>query len=76
MPSFDGPRPIHLAVNHTVAGNPSRLDRTIDLRLDDEWTRSMQPNDRRAVSALTSPLMTRYHYKLAKPSVAEPFVPS
>lgn len=76
LPSFGGPRPIHLAVNHTVAGNPSRLDRTIDLRLDDEWTRSMEPNHRRAVSALTSPLMTRYHYKLAKPSVAEPFVPS
>jgi len=39
----------------------------VDLRLDDEWTRSMDTTDRRAVAALTSPLMSRYHYRLARP---------
>lgn len=68
MPGFDTAHSIHLGVNHTVAGNPSRLDRTVDLRLDDEWTRRMGTHQRRAVAALTSPLLSRYHYRLATPS--------
>ena len=67
MPGFDGPQSIRLGVNHTVAGNPSRLDRTVDLRLDDEWTRAMDTTDCRAVAALTSPLKERYHYRLHRP---------
>ncbi len=72
MPWIDGTRPIHLGVNHTVAGNPSRLDRTVDLRLDDEWTRNMEAGDRRAVVALTSPLLSHYRYRYRHTPAAAP----
>ena len=68
MPWIDGTRSMHLGVNHTVAGNPSRLNRTVDLCLDDEWTRNMGSGDRRAVAALTSPLLSHYHYRLLSSS--------
>jgi hypothetical protein len=54
---------VTLAPNHTVDGNPMRFSvGPIDLRLDDEWTRSMPSRDRFWVTALTSPLLRGYGY--------------
>lgn len=59
---FDG-RAIELEPNHTVAGNPMRFRQgRIELRSDDEWRRKLAPEDRRIVTALTSPLLLRYGY--------------
>ena len=47
---------ISLGENHTVAGNPLRFRRgPLEIRLDDEWRRSMPAADRRAVTLLTWP---------------------
>jgi hypothetical protein len=49
--------------NHSVAGNPIRFDRgPLRLRLDDEWKSQMRRRDRLVVTALTSPLLSRYGY--------------
>lgn len=59
---FEG-RAIELRPNHTVAGNPMRFRQgRIELRSDDEWRRKLAPEDRRVVTALTSPLLLRYGY--------------
>jgi hypothetical protein len=48
---------------HTVMGNPVRLERRrLELRVDDEWRRSMAPKARRVVTALTLPLLLSYGY--------------
>jgi sulfotransferase family protein len=54
---FKDGRTVALGVNHTVAGNPDRLQRgDVRLRLDDEWTRKMSRSDRLMVTALTAPV--------------------
>jgi UDP-N-acetylglucosamine transferase subunit ALG13 len=48
---------------HSVSGNPMRFDRgQVPLRVDDEWRRKMDRNDRVLVSAITWPLLLRYGY--------------
>jgi hypothetical protein len=60
---FDGRRQIRQ--NHSIAGNPMRFDRgALRLRLDDEWQSHMRWRDRVVVTALTSPLLSRYGYRL------------
>ncbi|NNE94716.1 MAG: sulfotransferase, partial [Acidimicrobiales bacterium] len=40
---------------HSAAGNPMRFgSRTVTLRLDDDWRRSMPADQRRLVSTLTA----------------------
>jgi hypothetical protein len=52
-------------VNHTVAGNPIRLTREeIAIRPDLEWRTRILPRARRAVTALTWPLLLRYGFRL------------
>ncbi len=53
---------IDLATNHTVAGNPVRLQSQLEIQPDVEWTRRMDPKDRRIVEAITRPVMARYGY--------------
>lgn len=50
--------------NHTVAGNPLRINDTgeIRVRADAEWERKMQPRHRQMITALTAPLLKRYGY--------------
>ena len=56
-------REVKLGVSHTVSGNPNRFDTgAVELRPDREWRRKMRPRDRNLVTALTLPLLTRYHY--------------
>jgi hypothetical protein len=55
---------ITLAPNHTVDGNPMRFSvGSIDLRVDDEWTRSMPSRDRFWVTTLTAPMLRGYGYR-------------
>lgn len=52
-----------LAAAHTVAGNPMRFRRgSIELRPDEEWRSGMQSADRRLVTAMTWPLLSKYGY--------------
>ena len=56
---------IVLEPGHGLDGNPMRFTHGImALREDDEWRRSMPSRDRRVVTALTSPMLSRYGYGL------------
>jgi hypothetical protein len=51
---------LELDTKHTVSGNSMRFRRgNIQLRLDEEWKRSMKTSDTRLVTALTWPLLLR-----------------
>ncbi len=54
---------VELAPNHSVAGNPMRF-RTggMELRRDDEWRTRLPAGQRRAVTAITAPLLATYGY--------------
>lgn len=50
-------------VNHTIAGNPSLLEkRPVRLRIDNDWQQEMKPAHKAIVTALTWPLLKRYGY--------------
>ncbi len=54
---------VRLTPNHTVSGNPIRLESdTIQIRLDTEWKTMMRDRDRHLVTAMTWPLLLRYRY--------------
>jgi hypothetical protein len=54
---------VELGASHSVSGNPMRFHRGhVPLRVDDEWKRKMDRNDRVLVSAITWPLLLRYGY--------------
>jgi len=68
--SFVNGRKATLGANHTIEGNPMRFERgEVELRLDDEWEKRMESADKRAVTALTWPLLMRYGYPLRKACV-------
>ena len=53
-----------LEPNHTVDGNPMRLERgTVRLRPDDAWRTGLPATDRGVVEALTAPLAWAYGYR-------------
>ena len=48
-----------------IFGNPSRFSTgSVPIRLDDEWRTQMSPQSRLLVTAISSPLMSRYGYGL------------
>lgn len=52
-----------LGMSHSVAGNPMRFRTgTIALRADEAWRTALPTRDRRAVTALTAPLLLAYGY--------------
>jgi hypothetical protein len=56
---------VELKPNHTVMGNPMRLETGhVQLRLDEAWRTDMRVMDRATVTALTWPLLLRYGYRL------------
>lgn len=60
---LDGNRITITTPMHTVMGNPVRLERrSLELKVDDEWRRSMAPKARRVVTAITLPLLLSYGY--------------
>jgi len=65
---FLGDGHAELEPNHTVDGNPMRLQQgPVMLKVDDAWRREMGPVDRALVSALTAPLLAAYGYPLGRP---------
>jgi hypothetical protein len=61
-----GPDEIVLPASHGVAGNPSRFKvGSVGVRADEAWRRDMIAGDRRAVTAITAPLLLRYGYPLS-----------
>lgn len=61
--SFIDGSTIALGVDHSVAGNPMRLEHgSFELRLDTAWRVSMRPRDRRITTFVTWPLLARYGY--------------
>jgi hypothetical protein len=62
---IDGRRVAISSVMHTVMGNPVRLERgSLKLKVDEEWRSGMAPGARRAVTAITLPLLVSYGYPL------------
>jgi Sulfotransferase family len=56
---------VHLEPDHTVMGNPMRLQTgDVPLRLDDAWTSAMAGMPKAVVTAMTWPLLLRYGYPL------------
>jgi Sulfotransferase family len=57
---------ITVGTQHTVAGNPVRMQAgEITLRLDDAWSSEMRSGTKRTVTLLTWPLLARYGYRVA-----------
>lgn len=63
--SFLGDGEARLRPNHSVDGNPIRfVVGGVALRVDEEWRNRMSPGKRLWVTALTSPTLLRYGYRL------------
>lgn len=70
----DRPRTDHISGNevelgpdHSVAGNPNRLQRgTVNLKLDDEWQRKMSFGAYAVSTTVTLPLLVRYGYPVSR----------
>lgn len=57
------PTRVILGAHHTVHGNPVRFSTgSVELRLDDEWSRKLPPTVRRIMTVLTFPLLFKYGY--------------
>jgi hypothetical protein len=66
---------VNLGAGHSVSGNTSRLQTgTLDIRPDREWASRMSVRDRAIVTALTWPLLIRYHYVGKNGAPAQPRV--
>ena len=60
---FVDTRKVRLGINHTVSGNPNRLNvGTVEIRPDEEWRSRMKLSDKAIVTALTWPLLIKYKY--------------
>jgi hypothetical protein len=60
---FDGDMAVRLTSNHQVAGNPMRFrSGRVELRADEAWKAELGAGQRRVVTGLTLPLLTRYGY--------------
>jgi hypothetical protein len=56
-------------VVHSVAGNPVRFDRgPLQLTADVSWSEQMPTWQRRAVTAISAPMLLRYGYRLTVPA--------
>ena len=67
LESLDGRR-FTRGASHTVAGNPDRLaQEPTTLKLDRAWEAGMSAAARRAVTALSTPLLLRYGYPVRHP---------
>jgi hypothetical protein len=63
---------VRLADSHIIAGNPDRFDTGIKhICPDNRWIEALSAADRRAVTALSFPLMLRYGYRLSRKVSAE-----
>lgn len=61
---FEGEHGVRLATDHSVWGNPMRLQSgVVPLRADDAWRTDLPAATRRAVTAITWPGLLRYGYR-------------
>ncbi|MBO0727796.1 MAG: sulfotransferase [Acidimicrobiaceae bacterium] len=61
--SFIDGQAVRLDVNHTVSGNPVRLQEgTLHIREDTEWQAGLPRSARLAVTGMAAPLLKRYGY--------------
>ena len=61
---FEGPTEVRLAADHSVWGNPMRLQTgTIPMRPDEAWREGLPAGARRTVSAISWPGLLRYGYR-------------
>jgi hypothetical protein len=51
-----------LGVQHTISGNPMRMEQEVTLRMDCDWLTRMKKSDKMLVTALTLPLLVKYGY--------------
>lgn len=64
---FEEPDLFRLAAGHMIAGNPDRFETgTKRVQLDDRWLKGMNKRDRWLVTALSSPLLHRYDYRVTE----------
>jgi hypothetical protein len=62
---FIDERSVRLGADHTVMGNPMRMQTgDVELRLDDAWRQGLPTASRALVTALTWPFLLRYGYPL------------
>lgn len=63
---FSDERTLEAGVQHSVAGNPDRLEagQVVFRGSGDRWAKELSRRDRLVVSAITSPLLVRYRYPL------------
>ncbi len=62
---FLGSGHVDLPTSHTVAGNPMRFRAgRVELRRDEAWQQMLPRRQRRMITALTAPLLSRYGYPL------------
>ncbi|MFC6287698.1 sulfotransferase [Nocardioides sp. GCM10027113] len=60
---FRGPADAELATDHSVWGNPMRLQTgVVTIRPDDAWRESLPADERRTVTAISWPGLLRYGY--------------
>ena len=60
---FVSERGVEFGINHNLGGNPNRFKTGIvELRPDKEWTTRIRSKDRRVVTSLSIPLLSRYGY--------------
>ena len=61
---FEGPTEVRLATDHSVWGNPMRLQTGIvPMRPDEAWREGLPAGARRTVSAISWPGLLRYGYR-------------
>lgn len=61
--SFVSDGKVTLHPNHTVMGNPMRMEQgVVQLRLDEQWRTALGRRQRGMVTAMTKPLLRRYGY--------------
>ena len=54
---------VDISDSHIFASNPVRFARgNVEIRLDDDWQRELKARDKALTTALTLPLLWRYHY--------------
>jgi hypothetical protein len=57
-----------LSTAHTVSGNPSRFTTgPVQIAADDRWRSASRGRDLAIVTAITLPLLRRFHYPLRPP---------
>ena len=62
--AFDGDSSVQLGTNHTITGNPDRLQQgRVEIKRRESWRDTLSPRGKLATFAGVAPLMLRYGYR-------------